>query len=306
MQSIRLIKEQHYMNTNIKADYDLKKKLFHTTYDNDRPILNILLANKESCHKDHSTDYIPHTSKWDVEYYKCVQEIFSTVYGCPETVPKDIMNSFWHTYKFALQFYYPEYFRPNEFETNMLSTPTSEKIDGLSISFLPHKNNRTLDLKYAQYYQKMNQNLIKLNAETTWIDFLIANYDKFEKVHKHAAFQKFAQLTHTIGNIAIVPRGLNTSRSRYAFDYWDYTLLSLKDSFSTLDGELWKTYIHSYHLNSYVDENYEILPLWSTHFTSDGYMPQTEKEFNEFLHTVNAHIVKRGEKIMNAYTQLTK
>ena len=308
----------------ITATYDVKRillgenisgKEIGTYYDEDKPVLNILRAYNTQLYKDTSKDYVQSGKRGHVEYYQSVQDIFGVVYGCAVDVPKDIMHSFWHTYKFALQFYYPDYFRPNDdklttskpLSNSFITPPISKKIP-------PHKNG-TLGDEYETYYKNSNFEFKDAAANVDWITFLIENYDRFERVHDNPQFQEFARLTHTIGNVTIVPKGFNTTRGTYAYDYWDYALASLKDSLSTIDGKLWRNYVTAYHYEEYVDTttDYAVLPLWPNHLTNQHFktrydadqllIPQNEKQIQTFLETVNKKIKNRGERILEMYTK---
>ncbi|EIW2096634.1 hypothetical protein MBU60_002592 [Enterococcus faecalis] len=82
----------------ISAKDDLKKLLLGQEYDHQQPVKNILKARTSNVH---------------IEKYEVVEDVFLKLTG-KATVHKDIMNSFWTTYKIMLQLVYPDFFRPAE------------------------------------------------------------------------------------------------------------------------------------------------------------------------------------------------
>lgn len=61
--------------------------------------------------------------------------------------------------------------------------------------------------------------------------FIHFDDEGFNEVHSNKELQRFAQLTHCLGNMIIVPQGFNGARNKlavqekdYTYDYWDLSL----------------------------------------------------------------------------------
>jgi len=125
---------------------------------------------------------------------------------------------------------------------------------------------------------------------------------------------KFAKLTHCIGNFTLVPSNFsethnqtfNQYRSTCVInDYFDLSLKLLKDS---LDEAMFKDYIDTFFLNVYVDDNYNIIPLFAKHektllkshknIKRSDVFPENKEELNEFLINVINKIEYRSRIII--------
>lgn len=128
-------------------------------------------------------------------------------------------------------------------------------------------------------------------------------------------FMLFAQLTHTIGNMVLVPRNVapytgkntfNMERSSKWNDYFDLSLIWLYNN----DEEDWTketflAYKEQFFLFDYIGTNGRVMPLIKAHksilkgnFDEDG-RPQTKKELIELLDNIINRITYRG-KMMRA------
>jgi hypothetical protein len=121
--------------------------------------------------------------------------------------------------------------------------------------------------------------------------------DLVEKVRKNkevgCLLNKFAKLTHTMGNFVLVPAGFNKGRVRSTADYWDLSLKILKTDSDWIPPEFFQKYINTFFLWDYVDENYEIKLFFKEH----GFkklQPSNIEEAVEFLQKVTKFIVRRG------------
>ncbi|MFD2729902.1 hypothetical protein ACFSR0_10965, partial [Enterococcus camelliae] len=95
------------------------------------------------------------------------------------------------------------------------------------------------------------------------------NYQKFSVISKNLKeFERFAQLTQTIGDFTVLPNWMNTGRgcSKTIFDYWDLTLKSLYEFLFPLDA--WETFVNKYYLHPFLDKNLKPMEFWDNHFTS--------------------------------------
>lgn len=59
---------------------------------------------------------------------------------------------------------------------------------------------------------------------------IFINFDEFSLVNENKDFQRFAELTHCLGNMIIVPEGFNGARNRCTRDYWDLSLFKVLNS----------------------------------------------------------------------------
>lgn len=302
-------------------NYDLKKILLgEEVYasNKNKIIKNILLAKNYSNYVDSEIDYniFYHGH---VENYQVVENVFKKVFQKVNIETKDIMNSFWTTYKFFLQIEYPDIFTPEGSLKNNI--PLKKNVDlivsKVNNSYPPFdsENYQIIHKKYLCYYKENYPNLI-VEEGFTWNQFLIENFDQFAKVNNCPEMVQFALLTHSIGNIVIVPKGFNASRYLPHFDYWDLSLNSLKkiymgekvgNSFSdkTLKSarmymssySSWNSFIDFHYLNGYVDEDSNVLPFWEAHF--ERTKPINREEIINFLMKVNYLIENRGKKILS-------
>ena len=237
------------------------------------------IADKEA---DYRSKEAWKTLRGHVETLAVVDEIFKGIFPDEDLTHKDVMHSFWNTYKYALQLAYPSVFI------------------GLKTYPGPH-------VRRAPFVRKMDvwfADNIKANAEVhgleltyncaTWFDFLLENFDKFPLVNENKELQRFAQLTHTIGNIAIVPKGFNRRRS--CQDYWDFALLKLKAKMKKAD---WLQYVKNHEMQMYVTPEGDVIPFWENHF--NVLTPTNEEELFEFVTFVNNAIEERGKALIKRY-----
>lgn len=294
---------------NLIVNYDLKKKLLGENYSNKNSIMNILLAKNDINYRDKSEDYFNYNNfkRGHIENYKLVDDIFKKIFSGFNTEYKDIMNSFWTTYKCYLQIMYPEIFMPEgtikKEDENPLKSPQKKELILVTpnLQYPPYnsKGCNIIHKKYLDYYKK-NYSFLKVYEGMTWIRFLIENFDVFSKVHNSEELKKFAVLTHTIGNIAIVPYGFNTGRKFN--DYWDMALKLLKND---LSFDEWKKFIDINFFNCYVDENYNIKSYFKTANKNRLYLPQGEEDIISFLKYSNFCIQIRGKNIINELNKKT-
>lgn len=295
----------------LEWNYDFKQILLGNNYDKLNPVKNILLAKNNSNYKDTTKEYSlnKRTSRKQghIENYKLIEEVFQKL-PLGNTDYKDIMNSFWTTYKCYLQISYPLVFCPDGKENDIFPLTISENINAPSIAYPPHisEKHKFISDKYLKYYtEELAYLKFIINKHDTWLDFLINNFNKFEKVHKCVYLEKFANLTHTIGNIAVVPIGFNSGRAGY--DYWDWGLKYLKEFLDPIDA--WSKYLEIHDYLPYVDvtKNNEVRPFWTNHLNTITYnsylLPKTEKDVKDYLKFINNCIEYRGIKIMEKINQ---
>lgn len=133
---------------------------------------------------------------------------------------------------------------------------------------------------------------------------------------------QFAALTHTAGNLTLVPYQLDPVNDKRSFNsyrgyrgedgnkyfVYDFFDLSLKLIQEYLGQETFQSYIDVFLLNDYVDKSYRVIPLIKSHKkplkaqrlpldAPESFLPQSEQELNEFLDNVISRIQARGMRI---------
>ncbi|MDQ7158907.1 hypothetical protein RCG63_02715 [Lactococcus lactis] len=281
-------------------DYDFKKILLgDTAYDSNKNevIKNILLAKDFSNYVDSKSDYNKFY-QGHIENYQVIEIIFKEVFQKVNGSHKDVMNSFWTTYKFFLQIEYPDIFTPvgSLRNKNPLKKNINLIVSKVSNAYPPFdsKKHQIIHQKYICYYKKYFPQL-NVKEGDTWNQFLMENFNQFDKVHLCLELVQFAKLTHSIGNIAVVPKDFNASRYLPYLDYWDLSLNSLKKCMPAYNS--WDSFVDSHYLNNYVDEHYNVLPFWENHFKRTN--PTTREEIIMFLTKANFCIENRGKKILS-------
>lgn len=139
-------------------------------------------------------------------------------------------------------------------------------------------------------------------------------------VRDNKYLQKFATMTHTIGNFTLVPfklypqqdtKSFNQHRGAnfgpyFVYDYFDLSLKLIKENVG--DREF-KIYIDTFYLNDYVDHEYNIIPLFKRHEEllnrekllldkPKVFLPRDEAELNEYLMNIIKLIESRGHRIV--------
>ena len=134
-----------------------------------------------------------------------------------------------------------------------------------------------------------------LNKQYT-ILYYNENYQKFDIMSQNKDnFEKFAELTHTIGNFTVLHNWMNCGRGMCLYDYWDITLMSLQEFLNILSPEAWPNFIKKYYLQPYVNTDYSVQLFWDNH--DNNFLPK-ETDFPIFLKKVNERIEERGKFII--------
>lgn len=163
------------------------------------------------------------------------------------------------------------------------------------------------------------------HVDTQSCDELIKNYSALKNIiinnlseEIYDQFNKFAALTHTIGNLILVPKTLaphtknqsfNQARASVWNDYFDLSLMWLLEN----DEEIWNTdtikeYRKIFVLESYISDNGEIIPLNAEHkqiLTGENIAesrPQTKEQLRALLNNINARIIHRGKILHSRLT----
>lgn len=300
---------------NLECLTDLKKKLLGSNYidDENSPIKNILMAKEKQYYQDIkgvgiNSDYC-RGHRGHIENYRVVDEVFKHLTDNKTIEHTDVLHSFWHTYKAVMQLERPDLFRPSGSleKDSVIPLEKTNKMNPPEIDnrFPPHASDKysVIHKKYIEYYQHYFPEYLpnEVPEKYTWINFLLYNNDKFNEVYdKYPKLKDFAKLTHSIGNIIVVPKGFNTGRG--ANDYGDFALKSLKTFLDSFNA--WEDYVTKFHLESFLnlDENqsekYSPISLWNGHLEGKaGSFPKNKTEIEEFLENVTSSIEER-EKIL--------
>ena len=147
-----------------------------------------------------------------------------------------------------------------------------------------------------QVYKEIGINPKKYLNKQYPILYYNENYQKFDIMSQNKDnFEKFAELTHTIGNFTVLPNWMNCGRGMRLYDYWDITLMSLQEFLNILSPEAWPNFIKKYYLQPYVNTDYSVQLFWDNH--DNNFLPK-ETDFPIFLKKVNERIEERGKFII--------
>lgn len=132
------------------------------------------------------------------------------------------------------------------------------------------------------------------------LSLLLENFDEFEGINKQAAISEFAYRTHTIGNMIVVPDGMNVARARIGNDYWDITLEKFyANPDGTADPELSSAFQHMLDNNNmYLDDwlNGKEVKMLPGH-TVETALPQTLEDLFKLVEEINRRIASRTHTI---------
>ena len=177
----------------------------------------------------------------DVEFkYATIRQFGQSCYEPDMQMGPDTMNSFWITFSTYLITNHSDTYRWNNFKN--------------TVFFKDGENGK----------QRDRADRIKKLIESD------ANYICSDKI------KMFAELTHTVGNLVLVPAGYNGYRGTQPCikDYFDLSLDNLLHDWdanhylgdgSKAGKQSYIKYINTFFLWDYVDDNYEALPLCESH-----------------------------------------
>ena len=132
------------------------------------------------------------------------------------------------------------------------------------------------------------------------MDWLLTDnvFQQYASINNHDEVKRFATLTHTIGNMILLPKGYNKGRISFSKDYWDLTFLSLREFL----GDSFQNYVNDYYLQDFVEKPIE---YWEGHSIKKP-LPQSTENVFVFLQTVNKKIEERGRRIFQELKKLFK
>ena len=213
-----------------------------------------------------------------------VRQFAESCYDDSVRMGPDTMNSFWITFSLYLISHYGETYKWNNFKN--------------TVFFREGENGRQRDR--ADRIREL------VEADENYIDSV--------------PLKEFAGLTHTVGNLSLVPAGYNGYRGTQPClkDYFDLSLenlLHVRDGKSYLGEDVacrarnFRRYINTFFLWDYVDTHYEVLPLCPSHqrqmeqqnktgrLEAKGVLPEKE-EIDGMCAAVNERIRRRGRFVI--------
>lgn len=131
--------------------------------------------------------------------------------------------------------------------------------------------------------------------------WLLDEYDYYKEINEHKEVQKFAALTHSIGNFTLVPKGFNTKRNALFDDYWDITLEYFLKEFGE-DTFLQQCKKFKY-IGAYLD-NSKIQMYWDGHTMRNKKLPSNFNTIQilEVIKKINRSIEIRGKEMLQELT----
>lgn len=212
--------------------------------------------------------------------YATIRQFADSCYDDSIPMGPDTMNSFWITFSLYLISHYGDTYRWNNFKN--------------TVFFREGGNGRQRDR--ADRIKEL------VEADENYIG--------------SASLRRFAGLTHTVGNLSLVPAGYNGYRGTQPCikDYFD---LSLENLLHVRDGKCYlgesascreknfRKYINTFFLWDYVDARYEVRPLCASHqgqmeeqaktgrLEAKGVLPAKE-EIDAMCGVINDRILRRG------------
>jgi hypothetical protein len=221
--------------------------------------------------------------KFDCDGCDLILEIHATIYSDKNLgyLDSDTMNSFYTSYRLLL-LSFDKFFWDNDI-----------------IAFC-HK--RGIDFKSASENKKRLERYEWLLSEKV--------FNHYAYINNHPEVKRFATLTHSLGNMTLIPRGYNVGRATSTKDYWDLTLLSLRDFF----GSSFDNFVTDYYMQDFTVDTIE---FWEGHsfgyplpnsFSKQEAHKLSKEEKNkivhnrivEFMQKVNVKIEKRSKRLFIA------
>lgn len=256
-------------------DYDLKNELEQCRKSNEDNLYKFLVYKSD-------------TSPFDCDRCDYAKAVYNKLWGFDNKIRgsfqyinvgnqnilmgMDTMNSFWITFSWAL----------NNWCLNDIKK-------AFGISYVVTSSASILLSNYKQLKKIIIKNLSE---------------DIFNK------FNVFAGLTHTIGNLTLVPKkvtpftkerqSFNQARASAWNDYFDLSMIWLCNS-TDWDQNTLKAYTGKFELTDYLSSDLKINPLINSHLPiiqgnkELESRPQTIQDLSQLLDNINSRIIKRGK-----------
>ncbi|QWC25114.1 hypothetical protein KJK41_22050 (plasmid) [Bacillus haikouensis] len=140
-------------------------------------------------------------------------------------------------------------------------------------------------------------------------DWLLSDkvFSHYADINNLPEVMRFATLTHSLGNMTLIPKGYNVGRATSTKDYWDLTLLSLRDFL----GSFFDNFVIDYYMQDFTAGTLEFweghsfeYPLPNSFDKRDRLkLSKDEKDkiahnrILEFMQKVNGRIEKRSKRL---------
>lgn len=206
----------------------------------------------------------------------------------------------------------------SDFNEKILLGP--DTMNTLASTFI-HQYNDTDLVNYLRYNlnknksQRLSSSLISQgfdiedkDKKEEFINKLKVNLQVAKQDKLYSLWENFAVYSHTIGNMVLVPKGFNSYRGICSSlkDFWDLSLDCLKWNKGNISdnefSENFKRYIDFFFLWEYVDDKYEIKPIFESHkqkmgpanFLSQDSVFPLKAELISYLENLEKLVYRRG------------
>ncbi len=123
-------------------------------------------------------------------------------------------------------------------------------------------------------------------------------FTHYAEINLHPTVQKFAALTHSIGNFTVVPKGFNMRRNASLHDYWDVTMAYFE---AFLGKKGFQLFVQKYTYEAYVKKDgFTPKTYWKEHTLHTVGLPQhkTVPDILRIIDKMNDAIEQRGKQLM--------
>jgi len=167
-------------------------------------------------------------------------------------------------------------------------------------------------------------------SKKSMINYYDTNESQMRELFKSYCLDELVSVYHTIGNYCPVPRYFNKARAGYksaVCDLWDLTLMKINEYYIAIakgDPEQeslifdklfhgqnnplpckawldyfgsWKKFVNSNFFNSYVDDDYNVIPFWEGHSWNNIGLPKDKEMIRKAVEGIRQRIILRGLKI---------
>lgn len=221
--------------------------------------------------------------EFDCDRCDLIQDIHAAVYPNKNLryLDSDTMNSFYTSYRLLLLSFDKDFWEKD---------------------ILAFCHNRGVDFKSASENKKRLERY----------DWLLSDkvFNHYAEINNHPEVKRFATLTHTLGNMTLLPKGYNVGRATPTKDYWDLTLISLQDFL----GSSYDNFVTEYYMQDFTADTIEFwdghsfeYPLPNSFSKQEAHkLSQEEKSkiayirIVEFMQKVNVKIEKRSKRLFFA------
>jgi len=196
-----------------------------------------------------------------------MREVYSKLYPNKDltVLDFDTMNSFYTTYK------------------SLLLLTDKDFWDNDIINFCKNLGINFKKIGSKQQYQLRYEWLLTDNV-----------FNHYKDINNKPEVKRFATLTHTIGNMTLLPKGYNAGRAKSTKDYWDLTLISLQNFLeSSFDH-----FVTEYYMQDFTTDT---ILFWEGHsFKKPEPKSLSKEQIFEVIEKINERIEKRSKRIFNA------